>query len=104
MNSEISTPLNNDMYTEYADVFSFLFRLSTLKLFRFSLLEMYVYNGKVSTTFAPAENSTFALNGWFMHRQCSHNFLVFPLPLPRTHAQSGKTGWFTRMRYAGMPP
>ena len=35
MNSEISTPLNNDMYTEYA---GFLFRLSTLKLFRFSLL------------------------------------------------------------------
>ena len=70
MNSEISTPLNNDMYTEYADVFNFLFRLSTLKLFRFSLLEMYiVYNGKVSTTFAPAENSTFALNGWFMHTQ-----------------------------------
>ena len=24
---------------------------------------------KVSTTFAPAENSTFALNGWFMHIQ-----------------------------------
>ena len=69
MNSEICTPLNNDMYTEYADVFSFLFGLSTLKLFRFSLLEMYVYNGKVSTTFAPAENSTFALNGWFMHTQ-----------------------------------
>ena len=67
MNSEISTPLNNDMYTEYA--FIFLFRLSTLKLFKFSLLEMYVYNGKVSTTFAPAENSTFALNGWFMHIQ-----------------------------------
>ena len=38
MNSEISTPLNNNMYTEYADVFSFLFRLSTLKLFGFSLL------------------------------------------------------------------
>ena len=65
MNSEISTPLNNDMYTEYANDF----RLSTLKLFRFSLLEMYVYNGKVSTTFAPAENSTFALNGWFIHTQ-----------------------------------
>ena len=74
MNSEISTPLNNDMYTEYADVFSFLFRLSTLKLFRFSLLEMYVYNGKVSTTFAPAENSTFALNGWFMHT-CVHSHI-----------------------------
>ena len=42
MNSEISTPLNNDMYTGYADVFSFLFRLSTLKLFGFSLLGMYV--------------------------------------------------------------
>ena len=28
-----------------------------------------MYNGKVSTTFAPAENSTFALNGWFMHTQ-----------------------------------
>ena len=41
MNSEISTPLNNDMYTEYADVFSFLFRLSTLKLFVSSLLGMY---------------------------------------------------------------
>ena len=67
MNSEISTPLNNDLYTEYAGVFSFVFRLSTPKLFGFSLLEMYVYNGKVSTTFAPAENSTFALNGWFMH-------------------------------------
>ena len=68
MNSEISTPLNNDMYTEYASVFSFcLDFLYTLKLFRFSLLEMYVYNGRVSTTFAPAENSTFALNGWFMH-------------------------------------
>ena len=66
MTSEINTPLNNNMYTEYANVFSFLFRLSTLKLFRFSLLEMYVYNGKVSTTFAPA---TFALNGWFMHTQ-----------------------------------
>ena len=69
MNSEISTPLNNDLYTEYADVYCFLFRLFTLKLFGFSLLEMYVYNGKVSTTFAPAENSTFALNGWFMHTQ-----------------------------------
>ena len=63
------------MYTEHADVFSFLFRLFTLKLFRFSLLEMYVYNGKVSTTFAPAENSTFALNGWFMHTQ-SHMYLI----------------------------
>ena len=54
MNSEISTPLNNDMYTEYASVFSFcLDFLYTLKLFRFSLLGMYVYNyGKVSTTFA----------------------------------------------------
>ena len=41
MNSEISIPLNNDLYTEYADVFSFLFRLSTVKLFGFSLLEMY---------------------------------------------------------------
>ena len=41
MNSEISTPLNNDLYTEYADVFSFLFRLSTVKLFGFSFLEMY---------------------------------------------------------------
>ena len=30
---------------------------------------MYWYNGEVSTTFAPAENSTFALNGWFMHAQ-----------------------------------
>ena len=69
MNSEISTPLNNDLYTEYAGVINFLFRLSTVKLFRFSLLEMYVYNGRVSTTFAPAENSTFALNGWFMHTQ-----------------------------------
>ena len=47
MNSEISTPLNNDMYTEYAGVFCFLFRLSALKLFGFSLLEMYVYNAKV---------------------------------------------------------
>ena len=28
-----------------------------------------MYNGKVSTTFAPAEISTFALNGWFMHTQ-----------------------------------
>ena len=56
--------VNNDVYTEYADVFSLLFRLSTLKVFGFSHLEMYVYNGKVSTTFAPAENSTF---GWFMH-------------------------------------
>ena len=75
INSEICTPLNNDMYTEYADVFSFLFILSTLKLFRFSLLEMYVYNGKVSTTFAPAENSAFALNGWVMHIQ-SHMSVV----------------------------
>ena len=75
MNSEISTPLNNDLYTEYADVYCFLFRLSTLKLFGFSLLEMYVYNGKVSTTFAPAENSTFALNGWFMHTQ-SHIIII----------------------------
>ena len=41
MNSEISTPLNNDLYTEYADVFSFLFRLSTVKLFGLLLLEMY---------------------------------------------------------------
>ena len=24
-------------------------------------------NAKVSTTFAPAENSTFSLNEWFMH-------------------------------------
>ena len=24
-------------------------------------------------------------------------FLPFPLPLPRAHAQSGKTGWFTRL-------
>ena len=79
MNSEISTPLNNDMYTEYAGVFSFLFRLSTLKLFGFSLLGMYVYNGKVSTTFTPAENSTFALNGWFMHTQ-SHIIIMFLLP------------------------
>ena len=54
MNSEISTSLNSDMYTECASVFSFLFRLSTLKLFRFSLLGMYVYNRRVSTTFAPA--------------------------------------------------
>ena len=69
MNSEICTPLNNDMYTEYADVFSFLFRLSTLKLFGFSLLECMCIIGRVSTTFAPAENSTFALNGWFMHTQ-----------------------------------
>ena len=75
MNSEISTPLNNDLYTEYAGVFSFLFRLSTPKLFVVSLLEMYVYNGKVSTTFAPAENSTFALNGWFMHIH-SHIYIV----------------------------
>ena len=42
-------------------VFSFLFRLSTLNLFRFSLLGMYVYNGRVSTTFALAENFTFEL-------------------------------------------
>ena len=28
MNSEISTPLNNHLYTEYAGAFSFLFRLS----------------------------------------------------------------------------
>ena len=27
---------------------------------------------KVSTTFAPAENSTFALNGWFMHTQSQY--------------------------------
>ena len=74
MNSEISTPLINDMYTEYADVFRFLFRLSTLKLFGFSLLKMNVYNGKVSTTFTPAENSAFVLNGWFMHTQ-SHIFI-----------------------------
>ena len=48
MNSEISTPMNNHLFTEYnyAHVFSFLFRLSTLK-FGFSLLELYVYNGKV---------------------------------------------------------
>ena len=32
-----------------------------------------MYNGKVSTTFAPAENSTFALNGWFMHTQSHYN-------------------------------
>ena len=51
----------NNMYTEYASVFSFLFRLSTLNLFRFSLLGMYVYNGRVSTTFALAENFTFEL-------------------------------------------
>ena len=25
------------------------------------------YNGEASTTFAPAENSTFVLNGWSMH-------------------------------------
>ena len=65
------------VYTEYAGVFSFLFRLSTLKLFGFSLLGMY--NGKVSTTFTPAENSTFALNGWFMHTQ-SHIIIMFLLP------------------------
>ena len=75
MNSEISTPLNNNLYTEYADVFCFLFRLSTLKVFGFSLLEMYVYNDRVSTTFAPAENCTFALSGWFMHT------VIFTLPL-----------------------
>ena len=63
MNSEISTPLNNNLYTEYA-VFCVLFRLSTLKLFVFSILEMYRYNGEVSTTFAPAQNSPFAQNGW----------------------------------------
>ena len=47
MNSEISTctSLNNDMYTEYADVFSFLFRLSTLKLFGFLTFGNYVHNG-----------------------------------------------------------
>ena len=50
-NSEISTP-------EYASVFSFLFRLPTLKLFRFSRLVMYGYHSKMSTTFAPAEKST----------------------------------------------
>ena len=31
---------DDDLYTEYADVFSFLFRLFTLKLLG---LEMYVY-------------------------------------------------------------
>ena len=29
---------------------------------------------KVLTTFAPAENSTFVLNGWFMHTQ-SHIYI-----------------------------
>ena len=81
MNSEISTPLNNYVYIEYAvictcGVFSFLFRLSTLKVFRFSLLGMYVYNGKVSTTFAPAENSTFALSGWFAYTVSSMRNLM----------------------------
>ena len=56
MNSEISTPLNKLLSMLVFLVF--LFRLSTLKLFRFSLLGMYVYNDRVSTTFAPAENST----------------------------------------------
>ena len=46
MNSEISTPLNNDLYTEYADVF-FWFRLSTLNLFGFSLFEIYKIMGKM---------------------------------------------------------
>ena len=46
MNSEISTPLICTL--EYTDVFSFLFILSTLKLFRFSRLEMYVYNESVN--------------------------------------------------------
>ena len=37
---------------------------------------MFEQNGKVSTTFAPVENSTFVLNayGWFMHTQ-SHLLL-----------------------------
>ena len=35
MNSEISRAFNNNLHTEYGGVFSFLFRLSTLKLFMF---------------------------------------------------------------------
>ena len=40
MSPEIGTPLNNDFYTEYADGFSFLFRLSTIKLFGFISVNM----------------------------------------------------------------
>ena len=37
MNSEISRPFNNNLYTEYGGAFSVLFRLSTLKLFMFRI-------------------------------------------------------------------
>ena len=47
----------------------------------FSILEMYRYNGEVSTTFAPAQNSPFAQNGWHMHAQTLMyvlvNYLIF---------------------------
>ena len=61
MNFEVSTPLNNDRYTEYAGVFSFLFRLSTLKLFGFCFWKCMRIMVKcqllLSTTFAPLEYS-----------------------------------------------
>ena len=67
MNSEISTPLNNSLYTEYADVFSFMFRLSillyTLKLFGFLLLEMCMGITVQCQLLLLLLNSIFALNG-----------------------------------------
>ena len=53
--------------------FCFLFRLSTLKLYTLYLsFHFWKCIGKLvkcTTTFAPAENSTFVLNEWFMHTQ-----------------------------------
>ena len=43
-----------------------------------------MYNDKVSTAFAPAdhENSTFVLNGWFMHTQSHcYNYATFIIPI-----------------------
>ena len=74
MNSEICSPLDNNLYVSmlvyagvcwclldnnlYAGVYCFLTGHSTLKLLRFSCSEMYGMV-KMSTSFGPVENSFF---------------------------------------------
>ena len=43
MSPEIGTPLNNDFYTEYADGFSFLFRLYYKVIWVYKCQYVYVY-------------------------------------------------------------
>ena len=43
----------------------------------------------MSTTFAPAENSTFALNGWFMHTQSHIYFLELYIHIARSRLAHG---------------